>query len=152
MLEDEIKYKTLLAKTDRYQYEVQAKAHQLLEKARRDGVKIAVVCGYGSAPIPATKSKFYHTDSLIDTKGASGGATVAPYGKTLPSSSSKYRSPDGVIDASTCMYPDYTWFMDGTLHKAGPTKALRMWLIHSAKQPTVWDSPAFPQYMKAQGE
>ncbi|MCL2300779.1 MAG: hypothetical protein FWC27_11625 [Firmicutes bacterium] len=149
MLGDETKYKALLEKTDRYQYEVQARAHQLLEKARKDGVKIAVVCGYGSAPIPATKSKYYQTDSLIDTARASGGATVAPFGETLPPSNSKYRSPDGIIDAATCMYPDYTWFMKDTLHKAAPTKELRMWLIHSKKQPTVWANPAFPQYLDA---
>jgi len=147
-LEGDPKYKALLEKTDRYQYEVQAQARQLLQKARRDGVKVAVVCGYGMAPIPATKSQDYHTDTLIDTARASGGATVAPFGETLPPSNSKYRSPDGVIDASTCMFPDYTWFVHGLDHKGGPTKELRMWLIHSAKQPTVWSNPDFPQFME----
>jgi len=149
-LEGDAKYKVLLEKTDRYQYEVQSKAYQLLQKARRDGVKIAVVCGYGMAPIPATTSQDYHTDTLIDTMRASGGATVAPFGKTLPASDSKHRSSDGVIDAATCLYPDFTWFVHGLAHMAAPTKDLRMWLIHSAKQPTVWDDPAFPQYMTAE--
>jgi len=151
MLGDETKYKVLLEKTDRYQYEVRAKSYQLLEQARKNGVKVAIVCGYGMAPIPATKSRDYHTDTLIDTARASGGATVADFGKTLPPSSSRYRSPDGIIDAATCMYPDYTWFVHSLDHKAGPTKELRMWLIHSAKQPTVWSNPDFPQYMVKEG-
>ena len=152
-LEGDAKYEALLKKTDRYQAEVQAQAHQLLQKARRDGVRIAVVCGYGFAPIPATPSQNYHTDTLIDTARASGGATVAPLGSMLPdtgAAKSIYRSPDGVIDAATCMYPGYTWFIKGCRHEAGPSKALRQWLIHSEKQPTVQDDPAFPQYMEAQ--
>ena len=154
-LEGDAKYESLLKKADRYQYGVQAQAHQLLQKARRDGVKIGVICGYGFAPIPATPSQDYHTDTLIDTARASGGATVAPFGETLPNAGtapgkSLYRSPDGVIDAATCMYPDYTWFIKGCRHEAEPSKALRQWLIHSEKQPTVRDDPAFPQYMEAQ--
>jgi len=143
------KYAYLLGKADAYHYNVQTQAARLLTQAQEDGVKLGIVCGYGYAAVPATQTQGYHTDSLIDTARASGGATVAPFGKTLPASSSPYRSPDGVIDAATCLYPDRTWFIKGMRHENGPSRAWRQWFIHSDGQATVFDDERFPQYMKA---
>jgi len=144
--------KQLLAKADKYQYEVQAKAGKLLKDAKSKGVKVAVVASYGQYPMPLTKNSTFQSDSLIDTAYESGGATTAPIGETLPPSKSKYRSPDGIIDAATCILPDNTWFIKDCGHEAGPSKQLRQWVIHSKKQPTVWDSPDWPQWLVKNGE
>jgi len=140
-------YRQLLAKADRYQNEVQSQAGKLLKNAMAKGVKVAVIGGYGFSPTPVTKNATYQCDSLIDTSYATGGATSAPIGETLPPSNSKYRSPDGIFDASTCLLPDQTWFVKNVEHSAGPSRALRQWIIHSKKQPTVWDNPEWPQYL-----
>ena len=132
---------------DHYHNEVQLEAKNLLLQAKEGGVKIAIISGYGHAPIPGTKAQDYHCDNLIDTALASGGATVAPYGKKLACGSPDYLSPDGIIDASTCLFPEYTWFIKGLIHESGPTWALRQWIINSNKQPTVHDNTAFPQFM-----
>ena len=147
LIAGQAKYETLLTKIDKYHNEVQLEAKNLLLQAKEDGVKIAIVCGYGHAPIPATKAQDYHCDNLIDTARASGGATVAPYGKMLACGEPGYLSPDGIIDASTCLFPDYTWFMKGLIHEHGPTWALRKWVINFDGQPTIHDSQDFPQFL-----
>jgi pimeloyl-ACP methyl ester carboxylesterase len=142
------KYEKLLAKADKYHDEVQLKAEELLRQARANSVKIAIVCGYGHPSIPVTKAKTYHTDTLIDTARASGGAAVARYGRKLSRSDSPYLSQDRIIDAATCMFPDYTWFIRGMRHEDGPSEALRKWVIESAGQVTVFDDTRFPQFMQ----
>ena len=140
------KYDALRAKADKYHYEVFNKAESLLKKAQKDGVKVAVVAAYGRMPIPVSKDAMYQSDSLLDTASMSGGTTTAPIGQTLPPGDSKYRSPDGIIDASTCMLPDTTWFIKGNGHDNKPGIALRQWIIH-AKNPTVFSNSDFPQYL-----
>ncbi|MCL2301117.1 MAG: hypothetical protein FWC27_13325 [Firmicutes bacterium] len=146
------RYAKLLAKADKYHSEVQSQAGKLLKKAADKGVKLAIIAGYGSHPIPVTKNAAYQNDSMIDTAYEAGFATAAPIGQTLPgvdptSSKSKYRSPDGIFDASTCLFPDYTWFVKGSVHESGPSRELRQWIIHSKTQPTVWSSKDWPQYL-----
>jgi len=140
-------YARLLAKADKYQYEVQAQGPKLLKDAMKKGVKVAVIAGYGYSPTPVSKNSTYQCDSLIDTSRAAGGATEAPIGKTLPPNDSKYRSPDGIFDAATCVLPDQTWFIKNSMHESRPSHELRQWIIHSKRQPTIWDNAAFPQYL-----
>lgn len=144
------KYDKMLEKADKYHYEVQLKAKNLLRRAQTDGVKIAVICGYGQSSIPLTKAKDYHTDLLIDTARASGGATVARYGKKLPKSDSPYLSQDRSIDASTCLFPDSTWFVKGLKHEDGPIREWMQWVIYSEKQPTVQEDKKWKQFMSVQ--
>ena len=148
VLGDDPKYDALKAKVIRYHEEVFLRAPDLLKQAQADGVKVAVIAAYGPAPLPVTKDVSYLSDSLIDTATMSGGATTAPIGKTLPPSGSKYRSPDGMIDAITCALPDQTWFIKYNGHDSHPSQALRQWIIHSQGVPTVFDNPEFPQYLK----
>jgi len=147
LLADNPDYAKVLAKADRYQREVQAQAGKLLKNAMANGVKVAVIAGYGFSPTPVTKNATYLCDSLIDTAYEAGFATTAPIGETLPPGKSKYRSPDGMIDAATCILPDQTWFVKDCMHSSGPSRALRQWIIHSKRQPTVRDSEEWPQYL-----
>ncbi|MDR2753391.1 MAG: lysophospholipase [Oscillospiraceae bacterium] len=143
-------YAKLLAQADLYHEKVQSQAEDLLKNAAKKGVKVALMCSYGRYPIPVTKNSYYQCDGLIDTALESGGATAAPIGKTLLPSTSKYRSPDGIFDAATCMLPDQTWFVANNGHESGPTNELRQWIIHSEAQPTVWQNEDYPQYLVQQ--
>jgi len=148
VLGDDPKYAELKKKVIKYHDEVFLNAPDLLKEALADGVKVAVIAAYGPAPLPLTADATYLSDSLIDTARMSGGATTAPIGQTLPPSGSKYRSPDGMIDAITCALPDQTWFIKYNAHDSHPSQALRQWIIHSQGIPTVFDNPDFPQYLK----
>ena len=148
ILGDDPKYDKLRAGADRYQREVMTQSPALLKKARANGVKVAVIASYQFAPVPVTKDSYYHSDRLIDTASSSGGATVAPYGQTLPPGNSKYRSPDEVIDAATCALPEQTWFVKYNWHNPDCLEALRQWIIHSKGYPSIRGNPDFPQYLK----
>jgi len=151
VLGDDPKYNTLKARADRYQREVMVPGSALLKKAKANGVKVAVVASYQWAPIPVTKDSFYHSDRLIETARAAGGATIAPFGQTLPdaaSSGSKYRSPDNIIDASACALPDQTWFVKYNWHNPDCMEDLRQWIIHSKTTPSVFSNPDFPQFLQ----
>ena len=141
------KYAALLAMADKYQREVLSQSGALLKNARAKGVKVALISHYGLHPIPVTQNSTYQCDSLIDTVFEASGGVAAPHGQTLPPSDSKYRSPDGIVDAATCVLPDQTWFIKGAAHEAGPSRELRDWIIHSRKQPTVWENPEWPQWL-----
>ena len=60
----------------------------------------------------------------------------------------KYISPDNNIDASTCSYPDYTWFVKGSSHSNWSfiENALLMEVVVADKQITV-DDTKYSQFM-----
>jgi len=135
----------------RYHREVLSRSEQLLRQAMRNGTHVAVLASYNNAPIPVTRGVQYQSDRLIGTARMSGGATVAPYGQTLPAGTGRHRSPDGIIDASTAIFPNQTWFVRDNWHAAEVMHDLRMWIIHSDVQPTVWQNPNFPQFLQHPG-
>lgn len=94
---------------------VQGRLSSNLKAIKNQGVQVAVIAGYSSMGIPITSKAYNQTDVLIDTKYASGGATVASYGKKL-SANNKYVSKDKIINAKTCILPDSTWFIKGLQH------------------------------------
>ncbi len=149
----------LIRKIDAYHYGVQAKAKQLLQKAVSQGCRIAILANYGKFAIPLTKSMRVCDDYLIDTALASGGAVCADVFETLPESYVQKRdrghdhiSPDRVIDASTCMFPELTWFVRDMGHLDYPYgsegMAFLMWLIRMDSQYTIRTSARYPQFMQ----
>jgi len=136
-----------LASATRYQTEVLARSEELLAQAMESGVHIAVIASYNHAPIPVSRNATYHSDGLIGTARMSGGATVAPFGQTLPPGDSRHRSPDGVIDAATALLPNSTWFVRDNDHSEHAMYELRTWIVNASTQPTVWQNPDFPQFL-----
>ena len=115
-----IKSDTLRAKTDRY-YNIQKNAGKTMQELTEQGMDIFVICGYNMA-MPSVFDSFVHSsDNIIHTESTSVGATVAPYGQTLPadykpSIDESYISPYREIDAGTAALPDRTWFIRGQSH------------------------------------
>lgn len=115
-----IKNETLRAKTDRY-YNIQKNAAQTLKKRTAEGMDIFVVCGY-NLPMPSVLGCYtYSSDNIIQASSASAGATVAPYGQTLPADyvpaiDESYISPEREVDAGTAALPDRTWFIRNQSH------------------------------------
>jgi len=140
-------YAKILAQSDKYHEQVQSQGGKLLKDAMAKGVKVAIIASYGSNPMPFSKNSTYQNDSMIDTAYEAGFATAAPIGRKLVDNGSKYRSPDGIFDAATCLFPDLTWFVKNCVHQSSPTREMRQWIIHSKKQPTIWSNPQWPQYL-----
>ena len=97
---------------------VQGRVKSNLKAVKKQGAEVAILASYGTMGIPATSKSSNQTDVLIDTKYASGGATVAAYGKKLTGKKAKgkYVSKDKAINAKTCALPDNTWFIKDVQH------------------------------------
>ena len=107
--------------------------------------------------LPLTPDMNYNADGIIETNRTSGGAFVADRGQTLPENYKQkvnYKtnmiSPDRVIDASTCLVPQYTWFMKGLNHVEYNEESSRffVWLLTSEKQYDIYTNPLYTQFMR----
>lgn len=92
---------------------------------KKHGVDIAVICGYGIAIPPVGVHHDDTGDITVDTRNSSFGATTAGLFSTLDqeyidervaAGYGDYISPDGKIDASTCLFPETTWFVKNKHH------------------------------------
>jgi len=154
---DESTQAGLIQKLDFYHYEVQGKAEELLKGAKATGTTVYILCGYNMQRTPLVTAYMETSDATVDTKYASCGATCAKLGDTLGDSyvqqkytDKNYLSSDGVIDASTCILPENTWFVKDMLHcktHEGHTE-LYKWMNSSKTQLTVFDNEKYPQFLQ----
>ncbi len=160
MLGGNEKYAKLVEKIDEYHYNVMNKAYEILKKANDDGVDIVIISQYGFPQISVFDGASKHCDMLIETEYTSFGATVSNYGETLKldfnNENSKYYSKDLTIDASTCLFPEYTWFVRGNNHAElnNEYRDLADTLILYKGQPTVSanDTPSQFMYRTVSGD
>lgn len=141
----------LEAKIDAY-HEIQVNAKANLEAAKKAGVNVAIISNYNSPMPPISTASAQTGDQVIETVHTSAFATCADYGKQLPEGTKgKYVSPDRMIDASTCWFPNETWFIKNMQHVGfNDTQNqcdLYTWLMTIQKQVTVQSNPDFPQFL-----
>lgn len=127
--EKRVKYAGLIEKIEGFDQKVRQRLPELLKKLENDGVNIAVVAKYGYQIVPIIKSSDALADQYVSVKRASLGATTSTIYGTLSNNYiteridqgfGQYISPDKQIDASTCLFPDYTWFAKGVNHSDRP--------------------------------
>ena len=127
--EKRTKYAGLIAKIDNFNEKVRQHLPELMKKLESDGVKIAIIAKYGYQIVPIIKSSDALADQYVSVRRASFGATTSTvYGtlsdeyiaQRLEEGKGEYISPDNQIDASTCLFPDYTWFAKGVNHSDRP--------------------------------
>ena len=149
---DEPKYAQLVERYDRY-HNAQVNAENILKEAQEKGTAICLISNYGCSLMPLVGDDKSQSDLLIDGVFTSGGATFAPAGGTLGegyvqavNDGHNHLSPDGVIDASTGMFPDSTWYVYGFTHWNDHADLVE-WLAEFDGQPTVFDSTEYPQFL-----
>ncbi|MEE1503915.1 MAG: alpha/beta fold hydrolase [Acutalibacteraceae bacterium] len=149
----------LEAKIDAYN-EIQTNAKSIIEDAMDDGMNFGIVVGYNCQMIPIS-DEYEQSDTIIDVKYASGGATCSKYLQAFDDWTNIYSqkvkcghnhvSWDYKIDASTCMFPEQTWFYKNLQHSAynvdeGTTDVI-VWLLSAEEQMTVnSDKENYPQF------
>ena len=115
-------YSGMVDKITRYHETVRANIDTILKDAQAKKINICVVSKYGFQIIPLVKKPDVLSDEQVSVADSSFGATVAAdmYSVLdedyLASADKKYISPDKQIDSSTCLFPDYTWFLKGIGH------------------------------------
>jgi len=144
-----------LEKIDRY-HDLQLRAAEVLQEASKK-IKVANMVGYDIALIPLGKTANDSSDAIVAVKHASLGAIAAPFGKTLGKNYKQavddghnHLSPDGKIDASTCALPEYTWFMNGAVHRGIFEYGgwYNWWRDAPKGKDTVFDNPDWPQFIQ----
>ncbi len=147
----------LIEKIDFYHYEVQAKAGELLAMAKASGTTVYNVVGYDMYRTPLVTAYQNTSDGTVDTKYASLGATCAPIGEQLPEDyvqanypEKNYISPDRMIDASTSLLPESTWFVKDMMHSSTHDAhgVLYDIMFQSEEQLTVFDMEEYPQFLQ----
>ena len=155
MLDSNVNAK-MISRCDEYIYCVQSKAKDLLEGAIDDGANVYIVCQYNLQGLPVYSHVSSNTDLLIDVKYASGGAVSSELDSVLPDDyvqavgdGHDHISKDRMIDASSCMFPEYTFFIKNQAHvdyNVGDTTDFIFYLADSDKQLSVFDSD-YTQFM-----
>lgn len=148
---------------DSYHYNVNRNAEKLMKKAADEGTEIYVVASYGFVGAPYTDQAMTQTDCLIETHYQSGRAITAPYGEPFPETyeavgtkcsdkTHNHVSTDGIVDASTCFFPENTWFIKYNSHVGVPygtdCEKLMLYLVTSDSYVTVHSNEKFPQFVK----
>ncbi len=119
------KYKNLILKVENYHNNVMKEIDTIFQKLRDDDIKVGVIAKYGFQLAAIAESRDYVADQFATVKKASFGATTSTVYEPLDADyiaarvaegNGKYISPDKRIDASTCAFPDSTWFTKGITH------------------------------------
>ncbi len=117
-------YAGLIAKIENYNTNVRTQIPNLMKEIA-DNANICIVSKYGFQIMPIVKSCDAIADQFASVNRSSFGATTSTIYDTLSDDyiakrvaegKGKYISPDKQIDASTCLFPDYTWFTKGSTH------------------------------------
>lgn len=155
----EEEYSGLISKIDNYHYNVQVVLPETLKKLKAEGLKIAIFAKYNFELAPIYENSTFQSDNTIELSSMSFGATAPIYGQELSDSyiakvnasgKGKYISPDHIIDASTCLFPDNTWFIKDAGHETWPTSVYNFILkiCQTKKEYTVTTNKSFPQFLQ----
>ncbi|MGN1417964.1 MAG: hypothetical protein ACI4W6_01395, partial [Acutalibacteraceae bacterium] len=148
--EKRIKYKGLIDKITNYNETIKKNIYPIMQKLEDNGVNICVVSKYGVQMTPLLKDGSLLADEYVSVYNSSFGATTSTIYTTLSDEYiasqvekglGRYISPDKQIDASTCLFPDYTWFFKGVSHGyySTPEVDLIMKVMDADRQLTVND-------------
>lgn len=160
-VEDE--YAGLIKKIDNYHNKVKVPLDNKLKEFQKSGMKVAVIAKYNVPLLPLIESSNLQADGKVTLKDISFGAKCADLGKTLTAdyiNSAKkkgkldYISDDLVVDASTCLFPSYTWFVRDIDHGEIPKSidSLMLKILRSKKQTNVNSFAEYPQFMSYNSE
>lgn len=151
--QDMTEWAKLIKKIDNYHYNVQVKAPEFFKKFTEKGITVSNITKYGFQTVPLFDPPDLLADGVCSVYDASMGATASGINSVLSdeyisSSSSRYISPDRQIDASTCLFPERTWFIKNILHNDFPAEINPLiCAIINNHDMTVDTNENFPQYM-----
>lgn len=147
-------YEKLIEKLHTFDNTVRKEKVTLLRETEEQ-CRFGVYSAYGYSAVPVTPTWNANGDGVIDTKSTSFGATVAPVGEKLSEEylsgkDEKYISPDKQIDASTCLFPEQTWFISGLKHATGhdSLEELSNAILYSNEKVTVNTFEKYPRFLE----
>lgn len=156
--EKKAKFAKIIEVSDYYHNNVQANSAKVIQSMLDDGINTAIIAEYGYTIIPITSDNDRMSDGTIATDRESFGATCADVDGTLGEGYKQAKdcpcgkshiSADNQIDASTCAFPDITWFGKYLRHTCGEEYIgdLVDLIVYGDEQTTVWTYEEYPQYL-----
>ena len=152
------------AQTDRY-YQAQKNSHANIQKLLDAGVSVFNVVDYDFPLYNVGASwNLENADGVIDLNSTGMGVYSANCGETLPEGYTQQNthctnpdhnhiSPDNVVDASTGLLPDTTFYFDGQGHESTGRNDVIMKLatalLADDRITDVYSDPNFPQFNAA---
>lgn len=133
--EKRTEYAGLIAKFDNYDELVRQRIPEILTSTVANGVNFGVISKYGFQTLPICETNYLVSDQFASVGRSSFGATTGTIYNDLSdeyiaerteAGFGKYISPDGQIDASTCLFPESTWFIKGSSHSNWSDWELRL--------------------------
>lgn len=146
-------YAGFIAKADEYYYTVQVNIFDTMREMEAAGINFYIFAKYNLPEFPVYEGATVQSDADTSVYRQSFGATCADYDEVLSEEylssvspeNMKYISPDKKIDASTCMYPDTTWFVKDLHHNYfAPIEAPSVEIM---RYDITVDNDKYPQYM-----
>lgn len=157
--EDTEEYHQLIDKVIYYHENIKTKDREIIQEAVDSGLHFNVISKYNKAPFPFSEDGNFTGDGFVDLENASLGATVAMNGETLPEDYTQakfpeknYMSPDRVIDASTCLLPENTWFIKDLAHGEKPDYYYQVINRILYEDLNVFTSETLPQFVVNTGD
>ncbi len=128
-------YAGLIEKLDNYDRLVRQRVPEILTSTAENGVHFGVISKYGFQTLPTCRTNYLVSDQFASVRRSSFGATTGTIYKDLEddylaerraAGFGGYLSPDGQIDASTCLFPESTWFIKNSTHSSWSDWELRL--------------------------
>lgn len=152
------KYAQIIANSDYYHDYVQANSTKVIASLLDDGINTAIIAEYGCSIIPITSDNSRMADGTILTSAQSFGATCSEVGGSLGNNYKQAKdckcgknhvSADNQIDASTCAFPDITWFAKNLRHTNESKYVAQLvdLVAYSEEQVTVNTYEEYPQFL-----
>ena len=152
--EKRMEYAGLIAKLDNYDRLVRQRIPEILTSTVENGIHFGVISKYGFQTLPICESSDLVSDQIASVHHSSFGATTGTLYRDLDdeyiaaqtaAGLGDYLSPDGQIDASTCLFPESTWFIKGSSHSNWTAWELRLlYDIASAKEQVTVGTGCWP--------
>lgn len=150
--EKRTEYAGLIEKITNYNDTIKVNTEEILQIAQNAGTNMCLIAKYGVQMLPVLKDGGILGDQYVSVENSSFGATTSDIYGTLDEDYiaervalgyGSYISPDKQIDASTCLFPEYTWFIKGCSHGFYSTweRDILLTTIDADRQLTVDDFP-----------
>ena len=147
-------YAGLIEQLDNYDRVVRQRIPEILTQTVNNGVHFGAISKYGFQNLPICETSESVSDQFASVKRSSFGATTGTIYRDLSeeyiasrveAGFGKYISPDKQIDASTCLFPDSTWFIKGSSHSNWSDWEVRLlYDIASSKQQLTVNNACWP--------
>ncbi len=148
-------YAYAVGELTRYHETVWPAINGMLQDVLDQGKPVAIFADYGGQQYPVSADAMELGDYQVGTASQSLGATTCNIGGTLSNDYvlrqqrrglGRYISPDKKVDASTCAFPDNTFFVANLNHSwSGKYAGYELDMIHEHR--TVNSDPAYPQFL-----